>query len=133
MPLFSRIAIRLALLHLIVGAFLGASLLAGKAYGFAYWKTLLPHVEIMLYGWVFQLILGVSYWILPRNSSPPFRGNVVFAWLSLLFLNCGVVASFARSTALLPVWMPPLFEVVAFVFYARVVFPRIRPFLASHD
>jgi hypothetical protein len=63
-------AVRASLVCLVLGALLGAALLAlppldpPAAAGLA---RLVPvHVELLLVGWLVQLALGVAYWILPR-------------------------------------------------------------------
>lgn len=93
MPKLTRWAIRLALLHLVLGFTLGGLLLFHKGISLhpALWSTLPGHIETLLLGWTGQLILGMAFWILPRFSSSPRRGNIPAAWLSVLLLNAGVV------------------------------------------
>ena len=70
MPRLSRIAIRLALASLLLGAGIGAWQLSAPAFGAPRAWSLLPvHVELMLFGWLVQLAMGVAYWILPRTPA----------------------------------------------------------------
>jgi len=91
MPRLSVWAIRSSLLYLLLGFSLGALILANKGVPFAPWLwNLLPaHVDILLFGFVIQLAIGMAYWILPRHSGGQ-RGSAVVFWLCLGFLNLGI-------------------------------------------
>ena len=68
MPTLSRVAVRLALVSLVLGAAIGAALLAAPTLGGQPpWRLLPLHVELLLFGWLVQLTMGVAYWILPRT------------------------------------------------------------------
>src|SRR3972149_7028923 len=81
MPRLSRLAIRAALVYLLLGFTFGVLMLLNKGTPLASWAwRLLPaHVEFLLIGWTAQFILGVGFWILPRFSRGPARGNQVVA------------------------------------------------------
>ncbi len=70
MPRLTVWAVRASLVCLVLGALLGAALLAvppldPSATGGL--VRLVPvHVELLAVGWLVQLALGVAYWILPR-------------------------------------------------------------------
>ncbi len=69
--------VRAALVHLLVGAALGALVLLIKAgVGVPLWvgRTWPLHGEMMLLGWMVQLAMGVGYWILPKHAQRPVRG-----------------------------------------------------------
>ena len=95
MPLTSRIFLRLALIHLVVGSTLGAWLLAAKGG----WPPTAPdsfrpaHVEMLLVGWLLNLIMGTAYWILPRHTTGPARGRAGPVVFALVALNVGVIAA----------------------------------------
>ena len=40
---------------------------------------------------IIGLIMGVAFWILPRFSRPPIRGNEIVAGLAFFILNFGIV------------------------------------------
>ena len=96
MPRLSAWAIRAALVYLGMGFTLGALLLANKGLPFSAplsmltWRLFPAHVEFLLVGWTAQLALGVAFWILPRFTHGPKRGNEGLAWLALGLLNLGV-------------------------------------------
>lgn len=92
MPRLSAWAVRAALLHLLVGFSLGALLLWNKGLPFGGWVwALLPgHIELLMVGWIAQLILGVAFWILPRYPGGS-RGDARLAWAALVLLNAGVL------------------------------------------
>jgi hypothetical protein len=121
MPRLSVYMIRAALLHLGIGITIGALMLFEKGVSFApgVWRLLGAHVEIVLFGWTMQLVMGVAFWILPRFSVPRFPtsppipvsklergwlaqrdggevnrskyGNVTLAWGAFVLLNVGVI------------------------------------------
>lgn len=93
MPAVSVWFIRSALLYLLVGFSLGALLLAGKGLTLSpgLWRWLPVHIELLLVGWLVQLVMGVAYWIFPRfGMTPQARGREGFAWLALGLLNLGI-------------------------------------------
>ncbi|MBM3271489.1 MAG: hypothetical protein FJZ01_27955 [Candidatus Sericytochromatia bacterium] len=101
MPRYSVIAVRLALIHLMVGSALGALLLAAKGVPALALPPALAaaivasHAPQLLFGWTALLAFGVAFWILPRFMQGPPRGREWPAWVALVALNAGVLASFA--------------------------------------
>jgi hypothetical protein len=92
-PTVSIWLIRGALGYLVAGFSLGALLLAGKAMPLpaGLWRWLPIHIELLLVGWLIQLVMGVAYWIFPRfGLTPRARGREGLAWLALALLNGGV-------------------------------------------
>ncbi len=89
MPRLNVWIIRCSLIYLMLGATIGAVMLAGE--GVVVWTwiwQLRPlHVEFLLFGWMVQLAFGVGSWILPRIPSRPGRGVVVAA---VVLLNAGI-------------------------------------------
>ncbi len=95
MPQVSRWFIRASLIHLVAGFTLGGLLLVQKVATLhpLLWRLMPAHGELLLIGWILQLTMGVAYWILPRFSRPPVRGNVAAAYSAFFLLNTGVVLS----------------------------------------
>ncbi|RMG67358.1 MAG: hypothetical protein D6715_04905 [Calditrichaeota bacterium] len=133
MPRLSQIAIRLALIHLLLAFGAGSLLLCAKALQLTggAWRWLPVHQEVALLGWVLQLIYGVAYWILPRFSTPPFRGNALPMVLAVALLNAGVLL--AALSPLLQ-W-PPVYLLLArgmeagsAIAFAWHAWPRIKPY-----
>jgi hypothetical protein len=92
-PAVSVWFIRSALLYLFAGFTLGALLLASKGAALPpdLWRWLPVHLELLLVGWLVQLVMGVAYWIFPRfGMTPQARGREGLAWLAWALLNGGV-------------------------------------------
>lgn len=133
MPIVSVWLIRTALLHFTVGIALGAVLLVQKPIPFwpALWLWLPAHVEILVFGWIIQLVIGVGYWMLPKYPVAPIRGHAGPLWAAWGLLNGGVllaVAVGALGGYALPLLAARLMELGAVVLFARNVWPRIKPF-----
>lgn len=133
MPRLSVWMIRAALAYLAVGFLLGALLLwnKGRPLTPALWRWLPVHVEVVLFGWVAQLALGVAYWILPRFHTERRRG--LWAVLAGALLNAGVWSvSLAAGLA----WPPAVgvfgrvLEALALLAFAWHAWPRVKPLTA---
>ena len=94
MPRVSAWFVRASLGHLVFGFSVGALLLADRGVPFApgLWALRGAHVEVLLVGWIVQLVMGVAIWIFPRVAlrRAPQR-SAIAAWLALGLLNGGVV------------------------------------------
>src|SRR3989304_5975518 len=93
MPRLSTWMIRASLLYLFTGFTFGALLLFHKGIPISarLWSLLPAHIDFLLSGWIVQLVMGMAFWILPRFSREPRRGNVRLAWLAFGLLNAGVL------------------------------------------
>jgi hypothetical protein len=103
-PTVSVWFIRSALLYLLAGFTLGGLMLAAKGVALppGVWRWLPVHLELLLVGWLVQLVMGVAYWIFPRfGMTPAARGREGLAWLALVLLNGGV---WAASVGMLRDW-----------------------------
>lgn len=129
MPLLSRVAVRLATVHLVVGFAAGSLLLAGVGGAFpARW--LRPHVELVLVGFMAQFVMGIAYWILPRRPGrPDERGREPWAVVALAALNAGVawvgLSSFAGAGVGLRAVGTAL-ELAAGLSFTVHAWPRVR-------
>ncbi|MGE5926888.1 MAG: hypothetical protein ACM357_06020 [Gemmatimonadota bacterium] len=125
MPLASRIFLRLALIHLVVGSTLGAWLLAAKGG----WPASAPamfrsaHIEMLLAGWLLNLIMGTAYWILPRHATGPARGRAGPVVFALVAVNAGVLAAGCAG------WLVGgrALEVLGAAAFALHAWGRVRP------
>ncbi len=94
MPRVSAWFVRASLCHLVGGFTIGALLLAEKGVPFAtgLWTLRPAHVEVLLVGWMVQLVMGVAVWIFPRFAirRAPQR-SVVTAWVAFALLNVSVM------------------------------------------
>lgn len=93
MPQLGRLFIRTSLIYLFLGFTFGALILANKGIPFAPWLwALLPaHIEFVIIGWLTQLALGVSFWILPRFASSSPRGDEHWSWVAFILINLGIL------------------------------------------
>lgn len=132
MPRLSVWAVRLALLYLLLGISFGALMLANKGVPFAPWIwSLLPaHIDILLFGFVIQLAMGVAFWILPRYRTGSQRGNENTVWAAIALLNIGIWIAAGVSWSNLPgvfSALSRLLEGTAAGLFAWQVWRRIRP------
>lgn len=133
MPKLSAWLVRASLLHMGAGFLFGAMVLHHKGipiYDWT-WKLLNPHIELMVFGWTMQLVMGVAFFALPRFSRRESRyGAVYLGWWSFFLLNTGVIvtavaqwfsiSSYALSGRLL--------VMVAVLAYVTMIWPRVKPF-----
>lgn len=131
MPRLSVWMVRTALLALLAGTAVGAILLAAPGCGWPEvlrWRPL--HAELLLVGWLVQLALGVSWWILPRFRSGPERGQEGLGWLAFGLVNAGaILAGVGRSVGLDGLALAGRgAEALAAAAYAARAWPRVKPF-----
>ncbi len=93
MPRLSVYYIRASLIYLVLGFTFGGLLLANKGLMLspAIWMLLPVHIEFDLMGWLVQLAMGVAFWILPRFSKGPLRGNERLSWIAFFLINLGIL------------------------------------------
>jgi hypothetical protein len=128
MPLVSAWFVRASLCHLVGGFFLGAYLLTSKggALGGAAAPAALRgvHIEMLLVGWLIQLVMGVAIWIFPRFAvrQSPHR-SAVTAWLAFGLLNAGVFVAGLSGVVL----AGRLLEIAAAAAFAAHLWRRVSP------
>jgi hypothetical protein len=122
--------LRAALLHLVAGAAIGALMLSAKGIrALAGALALLPaHQELLLVGWMVQLVLGVGFWILPRLPGRAREADARSAALVALLLNLGVLAAAVGDVA---TWNAITVagraaELLAVLLFLRIAWPRVR-------
>lgn len=121
--------VRASLLYLLLGLFFGALLLAQKGIPFytPVWNLFPLHMEFLLIGWLMQLAMGVSFWIVPRFSSGSSRGPVGLVWVSFVLLNAGILIT------VLQFWLPKavlagrILEIAAGLCFVIGIWRRIKP------
>lgn len=94
MPRLTRYFIKTALVYLVASLLAGALVLARAAFDLpSEVGTLTPvYFHLFMVGWVMQLICGMLFWMLPRQSKERPRGNERLAWLAFVTLNAGLIA-----------------------------------------
>lgn len=131
MPKLSVYFVRAALVHMGIGFLFGSLILHHKGiplYGWT-WKLLTPHIELMIFGWTLQFVMGIAFWILPRFSHEPRYGRVGLGWCSFWVFNVGVAVAaiggwFMADVALL---LGRLAMLLAMLFFAVMIWPRVKP------
>lgn len=93
MPLLARWTVKTALAHFAVALLLGVVLAAQPVLGLASWIAALRPVflHLLIVGWITQLIIGVAYWMFPKQSKEKPRGSTPIGWLVYILLNFGLV------------------------------------------
>ncbi|RPI91308.1 MAG: hypothetical protein EHM40_16095 [Chloroflexi bacterium] len=129
MPRLSVWFVRASLIYLLLGFTFGALILAQKGISFypTVWNLFPVHMEFLLIGWFAQLAMGVAFWILPRFSAGPPRGNVRLLWISFVLINLGILFS------VLYLWFPAAMaigraaEAGAGIVFAVGLWRRVKP------
>lgn len=129
MPRASRWLVRTSLVHLVLGFGLGAVILAAKGgYGGTAALRLVPaHADIVLFGWLIQIVMGVATWILPRDADRVASSGP--AWIAWALLNAGIVASVASCAIRAPGLAEAgrLLEAAAVFAFVAGAAARVRP------
>lgn len=77
MPPLSVALLRGSQVALLLGAALGALLLAGEpALGGRLPSLRAVHLTLLVFGWLLPFVLGTAYWMFPRHAVEPVRGHV---------------------------------------------------------
>lgn len=131
MPGLSKWMIRIALVYLGIGFTFGGLLLFNKGVPSSpiLWRLLPTHIEFLLIGWTVQLVMGMAFWILPRFSREPRRGNLVLIWMAFGLLNLGVLMVGLGGLFDAPTVIPIVgraAELGAGMAFAIQVWPRIK-------
>ncbi len=134
MPKLSVWYVRASLFYMALGGTFGAIILSHKGVPWApwAWRLLDAHIDVVLFGWITLLILGVAYWILPRFGVR--RGREGWAQGALVSMNLGLVLVIVTP------WIPDarlfllvgrVLEVLAVVAFVVHAWPRVKPLMVS--
>ena len=131
MPKLSAWLVRSSLIYMGLGFLFGGMILYHKGIPlFAWtWKLLTPHIEIMIYGWTMQFVMGMAFWILPRFTGTNRYGRVQLGWWSFALLNSGLllVVLDAWWFAQWPTIVARLLMLAAVVAFVVMMWPRVKP------
>lgn len=131
MPTLSILFLRAALLYLAFGFTFGALLLVDKAFLLhpSLWLLLPAHQEFLLVGWTLQMVMGVSFRMLPRFTTDNRRENEAAAWLAFALLNLGVLSASLGSALGAPglTLLGRLAEVAGAASFVAHAWPRVKP------
>ena len=139
MPRISQLMIRTALIWLALGAGAGGSVLINKGVPVLpwLWALRIPHVHMLLVGWMVQFACGVAFWILPRLDASGARGDERLIWACYAALNGGVVIGTLHALLIAfsdrNVWvvLPPLMGMLYLLgagLFVMHAWPRVRAF-----
>lgn len=93
MPRLTRVFIKTGLVYFMVALAMGLLMFAQPLLDLPpFVATLRPvQLHLLMVGWVTQLILGVVYWMFPKESRERPRGSETLAWAVLWLLNAGLI------------------------------------------
>jgi hypothetical protein len=106
MPATSRAFVKASLLYLCLGVILGVLLLTNRwlPLGSAVGLLRVSHIQLLIVGWLTQLIMGVGWWLFPplpinqpsdaavrARRGQTLRGNDGLFWATFALLNAGVL------------------------------------------
>ena len=139
MPKLSVWLVRASLIYMGVGFLFGGLILSHKGipiYAWT-WKLLNPHIEMMIYGWTVQFVMGIAYWILPRFPMVNRYGRSYLGWWSFGLLNVGLLLAMLDVVVLTGQLLPlgRLLMVAAVITFVVMMWPRVKPlsdYMASH-
>lgn len=131
MPKLSVWLVRASLVQMGGGFLFGSLLLFHKGVPIYSWTWNLrePHIEIMIFGWTMQFVIGIGFWILPRLPAPQRFGNVNLGWFGFWLLNTGIIVTglgewFAQGAVSL---LGRILTFAALTAFAIVIRPRVKP------
>ena len=131
MPKLSVWLVRASMVCMGIGFFFGSLILHHKGipiYPWT-WRLLNPHVEIMIYGWTMQFVMGVAFWILPRFSGEGRFGRTYLGWWSFALLNSGLLLIVSDGWFLVGylATLGRLLTLAAVVAFVVMMWPRVKP------
>lgn len=133
MPKLSVWMVRSALIYMGIGFLFGAMLLAHKGIPlFTWtWRLIFLHVEMLIFGWTMQLVMGVAYFILPRFSQRGDKryGAEHLGWWSYYLLNSGIILTvFAHwYVAEIFILIGRLLVLLAIGLFVAMIWERVKP------
>jgi hypothetical protein len=92
-PTLSRWFIKTGMIYFIVGLAMGAVMLAQPVMDWSpKLQVLRPvYLHFLFLGWVTQIIMGVGYWMFPKQSREQPRGSEKLGWAVYALLNLGLI------------------------------------------
>ncbi|MCC6259614.1 MAG: hypothetical protein IT311_02025 [Anaerolineales bacterium] len=129
MPRLSVWFIRASMLYLLLGLFCGALILIEKGLFIyaAIWNLFPLHVEFLLIGWLFQLAMGVAFWIVPRFGKGFSRGSEGVVWASFVLLNAGILIGALQFWFPVALLIGRISEVCGGILFVIGSWRRIKP------
>lgn len=93
MPPLTRWFIKTGLLYLVLSLVTGVIAAADPVVQLPYpLAGLMPlYFQLLMLGWITQLIFGIAYWMFPIASRENPRGNPRLGWVAYICLNAGLL------------------------------------------
>lgn len=137
MPVQSVWMIRMSLVYFLSVITIGGFLLSSKGFlgDISIWTLLEVHIELALFGWLIQFVLGTAYWILPRYLEGAKRGNEKLAWLMIVLLNSGLWIYILTHLQVLPtpgIVTGRILELAAIALFIYLHWHRIVDYQRGH-
>jgi cbb3-type cytochrome oxidase subunit 1 len=110
MPSLTRWFIKISLVYLVTALLIGAALVGRSLWSLPPFLTAMRPIYFHLFmvGWVFQLILGVIYWMFPKYTRENPHGSEGLWQATFWLLNAGLllrlVAEPMHTLSVRPVW-----------------------------
>lgn len=102
MPPLTRWFIKTALVYLVLSLILGVLVVAGPAL-----QLLEPlaglsslYLQLLMIGWITQLIFGVANWMFPIFTREEPRRNPNLGWLAYALINVGLIVQLGSDLLL---------------------------------
>ncbi len=132
MPKLSVWMVKASLIYMGIGFLFGSMILYHKGIPLYLWtwKLLNPHIEIMIFGWTIQLVMGVAFFVLPRFSDRENRyGAEYLGWCSFYLINSGVALSALADwyNIISLAFFGRLLVLSAILAFTIMIFPRVKP------
>lgn len=137
MPKLSRWFIKSGIVYFLLAMLAHILMAAGRlsadwpaAAGFAP-----AYYHALMVGWITQIIMGVSFWMFPRESRERPRGRESLGWISYSFLNIGLLLRLAaeplQAAAPAPWWSAALplsaaLQWAAVIAYVVLIWRRVK-------
>src|SRR5262245_2011391 len=137
MDRLSSMMVRMALIWLLAGVFLGGAMLTDRLLPGEWRLWLAPtHAHMLFVGWFLQFAIGVAYWLLPRRRSEArplgYQESAAFAAAIALNLGLGLRVAAepiersgrASELTLMMLSLSALLQVVAVLVFAAQLWTR---------
>lgn len=137
MPPLTRLFIKAAFLYFVGSLLVGALLLLNGPLALPRWVPALrpTYYHLLMVGWVAQLIVGVAFWLFPKQTREQPRGNERLMWGVFWTLNGGLLlrllcepwqALAPNAAAAWGLGLSALLQVAAGWGAAVALWPRVR-------
>lgn len=102
MPPLTRWFIKTALIYLVLSLIVGVLTVAGPVIPALQPAASLTslYLQVLMIGWITQLIFGVAYWMFPIYTREEPRGRPFAGWLAYILLNVGLILNIGADVLL---------------------------------